>query len=76
MAQDGLAAGALSRLEAASRRVQLARRFHNNAVKDVQRVREKAVVRSFRLAGHADLPQTVEFDDEIPALRPGLGPRA
>ena len=46
-AQDGLAAGALSRLEAASRRVQLARRFHNNAVKDVQRVREKAVVRSF-----------------------------
>ena len=37
-------------------RVQLARRFHNDAVTDVRRVRRKWVVRLFRLAGHADLP--------------------
>jgi hypothetical protein len=48
-------------------RVQLARRFHNDAVKDVQRVRRKRAVRLFRLAGHADLPRTVEFEDELPS---------
>jgi len=57
---------ALARVEAAGLRVQLARRFHNDAVKDVQRMRRKAVVRWFRLAGHADMPQTIEFDDELP----------
>lgn len=57
---------ALGRVRAAAVRVQLARRFHNDAVKDVQRVRRKAVVRWFRLAGHAELPQTIEFDDELP----------
>jgi hypothetical protein len=65
--EPGVAAGAaLARVEAAGLRVQLARRFHNDAVKDVQRVRRKQVVRWFRLAGHADLPQTIEFDDELP----------
>jgi hypothetical protein len=69
-ADDGPGAPMLQRLEAAAIRVQLARRFHNDAVKDVQRVRRKWVVRLFRLAGHADLPRTVEFDDELPpALR-------
>ncbi len=69
VAGGGPAQGALERVEAAGRRVQLARRFYNDAVKDVERVRSKAVVRLFRLAGHADLPQTVEFDDELPATR-------
>ncbi len=63
---EGLGAAALQRVEAAGVRVQLARRFHNDAVSDVQRVRRKRVVRWFRLAGHADLPRTVEFDDELP----------
>lgn len=63
----GAGEAGLSRVRAAALRVQLARRFHNDAVKDVQRVRRKAVVRWFRLAGHADLPQTIEFDDELPA---------
>lgn len=62
----GLAAAALERVEAAGMRVQLARRFHNDAVTDVRRVRRKQVVRVFRLAGHAELPRTVEFDDELP----------
>ena len=76
LAQDGLASDALERVEAAGRRVQLARRFLNNSVKNVQRVRGKVVVRLFRLAGHADLPQTVEFDDEIPAVRSAPGATA
>lgn len=51
-------------------RVQLARRFHNEAVAQAQRVRHKLVVRGLRLAGHAPLPQTVEIDDDWPeALR-------
>jgi len=62
----GAGEAALGRVRAAALRVQLARRFHNDAVKDVQRVRRKAVVRWFRLAGHAELPQTIEFDDELP----------
>ena len=44
----------------------MARRFHNDAVIDVRRVRRKTVVRVFRLAGHAELPATIEFDDELP----------
>jgi hypothetical protein len=64
---DGVGESALEGVRAAGLRVQLARRFHNDAVTDVRRVRRKPVVRIFRLAGHADLPQTVEFDDELPA---------
>ncbi|MEO7070333.1 MAG: hypothetical protein ABI131_07555, partial [Nostocoides sp.] len=64
---DGVAAAAVERIEAAGLRVQLARRFHNNAVKDVQRVRRKRSVLWFRLAGHAVLPATVEFDDDLPS---------
>jgi hypothetical protein len=65
-AEDAAGAAALHRVEGAGIRVQLARRFHNDAVTDVRRVRRKPVVRLFRLAGHADLPRTVEFDDELP----------
>lgn len=58
---------ALDRLEAAALRVQMARRFHNQAVREVRRVRAKRVVRVFHLAGHAALPEPVEFDDALPA---------
>lgn len=63
---DSLGRGAITRLEAAGLRVQLARRFHNDAVREVRRVRAKAVVRAFRLAGHAALPEPLEFDDDYP----------
>jgi len=56
----------LARVCASGIRVQLARRFHNDAVTDVRRVRRKPVVRVFRLAGHAELPATIEFHDELP----------
>jgi hypothetical protein len=52
-------------------RVQLARRFHNDAVAQAQRVRRKRVVRWARLAGHAEWPLMIEMDDTPP---PGLGP--
>ena len=48
--------------------MQLARRFHNDAVTDVRRVRRKRVVRWFRLAGHAEMPRTFEIDDELVVL--------
>ncbi len=57
----------LDRLAAACHRVQLARRFHNDAVTAAVRVRRKRVVRWFRLAGRAPLPQTFEMDDDPPA---------
>jgi hypothetical protein len=58
----------LQRVAAANQRVELARRFLNDAVTDVRRVRRKPGVRLLRLAGHADLPQTFEIDDELPML--------
>jgi hypothetical protein len=57
----------LQRLQSVCSRVQLARRFHNQAVADAQRVRRKRVVRWARLAGRAELPQTFEMDDDPPA---------
>jgi hypothetical protein len=62
----------LQRVAAANQRVQLARRFHNDAVTDVRRIRRNPGVRLFRLAGHAELPQTFEIADELPMLVRGL----
>jgi hypothetical protein len=66
-ADDAVGALALKRLVTAGQRVQLARRFLNDAVIDVRRVRRKLVVRWVRLAGHTPLPQTFEIDDDLPA---------
>jgi hypothetical protein len=67
--EDPLTREALDVLGQACLRVQLARRFHNDAVAHTLRVRRKPVVRWFRLAGHAGLPVMVEIDDSLP---PGL----
>ena len=61
-----LAADLLDALAAACIRVQLARRFLNDAVSQAQRVRRKRVVRWARLAGRAGMPQMVEIDDTVP----------
>lgn len=61
-----LAEDQLMRLRSACTRVELARRFHNDAVTDVRRVRRTWAVRIFHLAGHTPMPVTVEFDDESP----------
>ena len=63
---DPLATESLDLLTQACIRVQLARRFHNDAVATAQRVRRKRVVRWFRLAGHAEWPLMVEMDDTPP----------
>jgi hypothetical protein len=56
-------------------RVELARRFHNEAVLQTQDVRRGQLVRLLRLAGHAPEPRTLELDDAWPASlpRPGVG---
>ena len=56
----------LARVASACTRVQLARRFHNDAVTDVRRVRRKWTIRMFHLAGYTPMPHTIEFDDEMP----------
>lgn len=64
---DPLVDESLDRIAASSLRVRMARRFHNDAVREVRRVRGKRVVLWFRLAGHAALPDRVKFDDDLPA---------
>lgn len=71
--EDG--AALLGDLAAAWSRVHLARRFHNEAVAQAQRMRAKAGVRLLHLAGRAPMPQMVELDDVWPVelVRPGRG---
>jgi hypothetical protein len=45
----------------AEERVMLARRVHNDAVRDTLRLRRRRKVRYFRLAGTAPLPEYFEF---------------
>lgn len=54
-------------LAAAVRRVPMARRFHNDAVRAARALRRHRKVRWFRLAGHAAFPLAFEMDDEPPA---------
>jgi hypothetical protein len=65
----GRAGTVTEELVAAQQRVQLARRFHNDAVAHARRMRGTRVVRWARLAGHARMPEMVELDDSLP---PGL----
>lgn len=54
-------------LAAAVRRVPMARRFHNDAVRAARALHRHRKVRWFRLAGHAPFPLAFEMDDEPPA---------
>lgn len=56
----------LSDLAAVCRRVQLARRFHNDAVGAAQLLRRRPVVRWLRLAGHTPWPRSVDLADDVP----------
>jgi hypothetical protein len=53
-------------LARACERVQLARRFYNDAVAQAQRVRRHRIVRWTRLAGTASYPVMFEIDDSVP----------
>jgi hypothetical protein len=67
--QTELGADLLDELSAACLRVELARRFLNDAVRACRQLRSQRAVRWFSLAGHTALPATWEMDDSIP---PGL----
>ncbi|MBW8704750.1 hypothetical protein MBT84_34660 [Streptomyces sp. MBT84] len=54
-------------LTEAVRKVPMARRFHNDAVRAARALRRHRKVRLFRLAGHAPFPMAFEMDDEPPA---------
>ncbi|GHF39404.1 membrane protein [Streptomyces mashuensis] len=56
----------LAELTEAVRRVPMARRFHNDAVRAARALRRHRTVRWFRLAGHAPFPLAFEMDDEPP----------
>jgi hypothetical protein len=52
-----------SELAGVVRRVQLARRFHNDLVVGTRNLRRRRLVRWLHLAGHAPMPATIELDD-------------
>ena len=65
-AQPG-AAELLGELGAACRRVEMARRFHNDTVATTRSLRSRRLVRWFQLAGRARMPDMVEMDAAPPA---------
>jgi len=60
----------LAEVEAAAQQVFVARTFYNNAVAVTREARSKPLVRLFRLAGKAGLPEFFEMDD-APAAEGG-----
>jgi 8-oxo-dGTP pyrophosphatase MutT (NUDIX family) len=61
-------AGLIAELADAEARVLLARRFHNDAVRDTLALRERRLVRLLRLGGTASLPTYFEIAERSPAL--------
>lgn len=57
----------MDELAASARRVELSRRFLNDAVRACTQLREQRMVRWFRLAGHTPWPRPVDLDDHVPA---------
>jgi hypothetical protein len=60
----------LAELGNACRKVELARRFHNDVVASALQLRRNRAVRWFGLAGHARMPTMVEMDDSWPPALP------
>ncbi|HTY34576.1 NUDIX hydrolase [Mycobacterium sp.] len=64
-------AGLIAELADAEARVVLARRFHNDAVRDTLALRERFLVRTLRLGGTAALPSYFEIVERPQALAHG-----
>ena len=64
--QDPAIAELLDELSAAIRRVELSRRFLNDAVLACLRIRDNYIVNWFHLAGHTPLPEPWEMQDRTP----------
>jgi hypothetical protein len=60
----------LADLTDAARRVALARRFYNDAVRDTVSLRRRRLPRLFRLGGAEPLPAFFEIDDTVPVPTP------
>jgi 8-oxo-dGTP pyrophosphatase MutT (NUDIX family) len=71
-----LPAGLIAELADAEARVLLARRFHNDAVRDTLALRERSLVRLLRLGGTAALPSYFEIAERAEALRHDVHSRA
>jgi 8-oxo-dGTP pyrophosphatase MutT (NUDIX family) len=63
-----LPAGLIAELADAEARLLLARRFHNDAVRDTLALAERAMVRAFRLGGTAVLPSYFEIVERAHGL--------
>ena len=68
---EALPAGLIAELADAEARVLLARRFHNDAVRDTLALRERRLVRLLRLGGKASLPSYFEIAERSQPLRHG-----
>jgi 8-oxo-dGTP pyrophosphatase MutT (NUDIX family) len=66
-----LPAGLIAELTDAEARVVLARRFHNDAVRDTRALAERPLVRAFRLGGTAAVPSYFEIVEHPHALAHG-----
>ena len=66
-----LPAGLIAEVADAEARVLLARRFHNDAVRDTLALAERRLVRTFRLGGTAALPSYFEIVERPHALADG-----
>ena len=69
-------AGLIAELADAEARVVLARRFHNDAVRDTLALRERRLVRLFRLAGTAALPSYFEIAERVAGATPRRSSRS
>src|ERR1700747_2992681 len=68
---ESVPAGLIAELADAEARVLLARRFHNDAVRDTLALRERRLVRNLRLGGTASLPSYFEIVERPHALAHG-----
>jgi hypothetical protein len=70
-APHGLPDDAVAELHEAAVRVQVSRRFYNDAVRDTRALRARRLPRLLRLAGRAGLPPFFDIDDTPPESAPG-----
>lgn len=75
---DRLRPDAEAELGEGAERVQVARRFYNDAVRDTRALRSRRMPRLLRLAGRRAMPQFFDIDDTVilPVHRPETAPAA
>ena len=64
IASDSQAAERLEALDATCYRIELTRNVHNVDVAGVRALRSARMVKLLRLAGHAPIPEPIDFDDD------------